>query len=423
MQRKGLNRYTYRPQEKRIKNGKTVTTKLPPVVVEIEDAIMKPLISGPDAKRFLVPQSNTYLLFPYRVLPNDATLMNTDELANEFPNAWKYLTGFEKELRDREGKKFNDDKWYRMGLTQNLDKQEMSKLLVPRLVARLGCFVDDTGKYYCDNVDVGGVVATREADLWFLAGILNAPVTNEIFSWLTKPFRGEYKSANKQFIAPLPIPKADTASRAGLTTLAKRLQEQSTSRIDLLGRLAERLGSTTRNNLPLEQLLPDVRPVQEIEERLPKSVPASGRKAWVDDERKAQEEAALARLDGMIRLDSELTVELANGKLSFLIDGIEAARLFVEPQVEYLVEAQWRCVSLDFTPTGKKDGQRLTDRLRKVAMNAEPAVAGQIIAIGRELAELSGKLRADEKMLHELTCKLFKLTPAERALVDASRGL
>lgn len=348
--------------------------------------------------------------------------MNTDELANEFPNAWKYLTGFEKELRDREGKKFNDDKWYRMGLTQNLDKQEMSKLLVPRLVARLGCFVDDSGKYYCDNVDVGGVVATREADLWFLAGILNAPVTNEIFSWLTKPFRGEYKSANKQFIAPLPIPKADTASRAGLTTLAKRLQEQSTSRIDLLGRLAERLGSTTRNNLPLEQLLPDVRPVQEIEERLPKSVPASGRKAWVDDERKAQEEAALARLDGMIRLDSELTVELANGKLSFLIDGIEAARLFVEPQVEYLVEAQWRCVSLDFTPTGKKDGQRLTDRLRKVAMNAEPAVAGQIIAIGRELAELSGKLRADEKMLHELTCKLFKLTPAERALVDASRG-
>ncbi|MGH8335288.1 MAG: hypothetical protein ACRETL_00360 [Gammaproteobacteria bacterium] len=121
---------------------------------------------------------------------------------------------------------------------------------------------------------------------------------------------------------------------------------------------------------------------------------ASGRKAWVEDERKAQEEAALARLDGIIRPGSEMTVELANGKLSFLIDGIEAARLFVEPQTELLVEAQWRCVSLDFTPTGKKDGERLTSRLRKVALNAEPTVASQIVAIRQELAALSAQLRA-----------------------------
>ncbi len=53
---------------------------------------------------------------------------------------------------------------------------------------------------------------------------------------------------------------------------------------------------------------------------------------------------------------------------------------------------------------------------------AEPAVANQIIAIGKELAQLSEVLRDDEAQLHELTCPLFNLTPAERALADASQG-
>ena len=412
LRRVGIGRYAYTPRI----NGK----KQAEVAVEIEDAIMKPLISGAEAKRFLEPKTTTYLLFPYDVDENGAKLVSPSDMATDYPKAWKYLRLHEKELRKRDsGKNDSEKKWFAYVYPKNLDKQELPKLLVPRLVANLGCFVDDKGKYYCDNVDVGGVVASQKGgDLWFLAGILNAPVTNVMFGWLTKPFRGEYKSANKQFISPLPIPKANNASRAGLTALAKRLQQQSTARIDLLDRLAERLASLSRPALPLERLLPDVRPVQEIEERLPKSVPTAARKAWVDDERQAQEEAALARLDGLIRLDSELSVDLANGKLSFLIDGAEAARLFVEPQAELLVAAQWRCVSLDFTPTGKKDGQRLTDRLRKVATTADPAVAGQIIAIGQDLADLSTKLRADEQALHELTCKLFNLTPAERALVE-----
>lgn len=414
LRRIGKNRYAYTPRM----NGK----KQAEVVVEIEDAIMKPLISGSEAKRFLEPQTDTYLLFPYRVLPDSTKLLTADEMAAEFPKAWKYLQTFEKELRDREGKKFNDDKWYRMGRTQNLDKQEFPKLLVPRLVANLGCFVDDKGKYYCDNVDVGGVVASQKSDLWFLAGILNSPVTNTIFGWLTKPFRGDYKSANKQFISPLPVPTVDRKGKAGLSQVAQRLQQQSSERVDLRAQLKDRLESTTRTTLPLEQLLRDIRPISEIEEQLPKSVPASERKEKADDERKAQEEAALARLDGLIQLDSEMTVTLVKGKLSFLIDEQEAAKLFVEPAEAELIEAQWRCIALDFTPNGKGDGKRLIDRLRKVAKTAEAAVAKQIISIGKDLATLSDVLRDDESQLHELTCKLFNLTPEERALVDASRG-
>lgn len=409
--RRGKNRYSYIPRQ----NGR----KLAPVVVEIEDAIMKPLVSGAEAKRFIEPHIRTHLLFPYHVDAVGARLLRPTEMEASFPKAWRYLRQFEAELRKRDsGKNDSDEKWFGYIYPKSLDKQEVPKLLVPRLVARLACFADDRGRYYCDNVDVGGVVPRRTEDIWLLAGVLNAPVTNTIFSWLTKPFRGDYKSANRQFIAPLPIPKLSRRDRAALSALAKGMQERNTRRVTLAADLEERLAATMRSNLPLERILPAVRSIGEIEDTAPKSVGASERKLWVDAQRDADEETALARINGLIHPASEVGVVLERGKLSFLVDEQELARLFVSDGEAALVEAQWRAVALDFEPGGSDDAKRLVDRLRRVATTADPAVAEQIIALGEELATLTAVLRDDEAQLHELTCLLFNLSDEERSLVE-----
>jgi methylase of polypeptide subunit release factors len=77
LKRLGTNRYAYIPRD----NGK----KLAPVVVKIEDAIMKPLVSGIDAKRFIEPTTETYLLFPYTIENSKARLFTPDEMAAKFP--------------------------------------------------------------------------------------------------------------------------------------------------------------------------------------------------------------------------------------------------------------------------------------------------------------------------------------------------
>lgn len=200
------------------------------------------------------------------------------------------------------------------------------------------------------------------------------------------------------------------------------MQQRKTEQVDLRARLAERLGATARTRWPLEKLLPDVRPVATIEAEAPASIRPADRKKWVDEQRGADAEAALARIDGAIRLDSEACVTLADGKLGFLIDEAEIARVFVSEAESALVEAQWRAVALDFTPTGKGDAKRLIDRLRHVAASAEPAVAEQIIAIGAKLHQLGDVIRDDEAQLHELTCQMFKLTDDERRLVESGRA-
>lgn len=411
LKRKGRNSYTHR-----VRQGSGWRE----VAVKIEDAIMKPLVSGAEAKRFIEPATGTYLLFPYLVEKGSARLFTPDEMQKRFPKAWAHLRSFEKELRKRESNGFDDPAWYRFGRNQNLDKQEIPKLMVAQLVPELRLSFDHRGMFYINNVRVNGILP-RGDNGWFLLGVLNAPVTNYIFKWHGKPKDNGYFEANKQFIAPLPIPNPDRAGRAALSALAMGMQERQTRRIEHRRDLNERLASTASATWPLERFLPDVRPIAEIEEGAPASLPASQRKTWVDEQRKADEESALARIDGIIQLDSLADVIAERGKLSFRIDEQEVARVFLDEVELTLVEAQWRAVAVDLSPTGKGDAARLVARLRKVATSAEPALRKQIIDIGNELAILSDIIRDDESQLHEMTCFLFGLTDEERRLVERGR--
>ena len=102
---------------------------------------MKPLVSGPEAKRYEEPETDTYLLFPYQRDARGAMrLILADEMARRFPRAWAHLRRWEQDLRSRESKAFDDESWYRFGRNQNIDKQDIPKLIVPRPF-RLKCSV------------------------------------------------------------------------------------------------------------------------------------------------------------------------------------------------------------------------------------------------------------------------------------------
>jgi len=159
--------------------------KLVAYEVEIEDALMKPLVSGTEAKRYIEPRTEIFLLFPYKVDATGARLIDEATVRSSYPKAWAYLASYKKsykkELRFREAKRgkdgliieapFDGDNWYRFGRHQNLDKQEIVKLVVPRLVANLGCSVDQDGSFYLDNVDVGGVTIADQENPFFIAGL------------------------------------------------------------------------------------------------------------------------------------------------------------------------------------------------------------------------------------------------------------
>lgn len=188
--------------------------------VPIEDGLMRPLVSGRDVRAWRA-SPGAWLLFPYdtRVAPR---LLTAEEIATRFPLGWAWLRENEAALRARDSRRMDrDDRWWGYVYNKNLARQALPKLLVPRLVKRLRCAVDEQGALFQDNVDVGAVRPHNPADLWFLAAVLNSRVADFAWRSASRPFRGGYFAANKQFIAPVPVPRADPVTRARIADLAR----------------------------------------------------------------------------------------------------------------------------------------------------------------------------------------------------------
>ena len=98
--------------------------------------------------------------------------------------------------------RFDDRHWYRLGRHQSLDKQEIVKLVVPEMRVCL----DESASMYLNNVRVNGIIPSDDQDPWYLLGILNSRIVDFVFRRIAKVKDGGFFEANKQFIAPLPIP-------------------------------------------------------------------------------------------------------------------------------------------------------------------------------------------------------------------------
>jgi len=211
---------------KRLRSGVYQSRANPdqPIEVPLEDGVMRPLISGSEADRYVELTTETYLLFPYELGSGGASLIAPLQFQRDFPLAWEYLRTHESELRARDnGKNDADDRWWGYVYPKNIDKQHLPKLAIPRLVVKLFCATDRQGRICLDNVDVGGVLFRDEADLLYAAALVNSPVLNWVWRRLSKPFQNDYRSANKQFIAPLPIPRASADEKRWLGTQALEL--------------------------------------------------------------------------------------------------------------------------------------------------------------------------------------------------------
>ncbi|MGI8840408.1 MAG: hypothetical protein ACR2F8_06470 [Caulobacteraceae bacterium] len=129
---------------------------------------------------------------------------------------------------------------------QSIGKQDITKLIVAQTVPELRVCADSEGDKYLNNVRVNGILAAQGVDQFYLLGVLNGAVADFVFRRIGKAKMGGYFEANKQFIAPLPVPDAPAEDRAAVAAMARELQALWTKRRALLIAAAERLSVLAR---------------------------------------------------------------------------------------------------------------------------------------------------------------------------------
>ncbi|MBU0656262.1 MAG: hypothetical protein KJ914_14160 [Gammaproteobacteria bacterium] len=410
----------------KVSSGKYIShaDKENPVEVEIEDELMHLLVSGKEAKRYQQPQTDTYLLFPYKLDAEPVRLYSEVEFEQYFPKGWAYLLKNEKALKGRENGKMNKVGWWGYVYPKSLDRHEQPKLLIPRLVKNLFCAVDKNGDFYPDNVDVGGVSVTDASALFYIAGVVNAPVANFVWRRISKPFQNDYRAANKQFIAPLPIPNADEEQKKQVAELAEKLQELHTAYRDELQKLAKRLSAAqmtddTKTPQWIWATLPDDKQLKASD-----TAKATGLKGKaLTDWAKAQYQAALAqkleKLTVNLNPSLKLTVRYEDGELRLLANGTPAFDSLFEDDAE-LIAVQWKYVIRSTNITPSVTAEKLLGELLKLKTTDNDSLRKQIIALDKKLDELQVGIEAKEREMNGVVYGLYGLTWEE--VLQVERG-
>ncbi len=174
----------------------------------LEKSLFRPLVSGTDVQGYAPLPERQYILFPYQVDDEKVRLISFAELAQSCPRTADYLSRNRSRLEGRESNRMKGANWHGYVYLKNMLRQGMNKICVPRLVDRLCAGFDRDGTHFLDNVDVGGVTykpGSGLSDLRYLLGLLNSKLLAWYFPHVSAPFRGNWMSANRQFLTQLPI--------------------------------------------------------------------------------------------------------------------------------------------------------------------------------------------------------------------------
>jgi hypothetical protein len=393
-----------------------------PIEIQIEDAIMRPLISGEESKRYETPKTDTYLLFPYDLSGERPRLWSESEMQSQFPHAWAYLKSHEAELRARESRKFDTEGWYQFGRNQNIDKQELSKLCVAQTVPSLRLFFDDRAAFYINNVRVNAILPEKEDDGLYLLSVLNSRTADFLFKRIGKPKAGGYYEANKQFIAPLPIPNASKQQKQELGNIASQLQALTTERRDKLHLAAKRLEACTIQKRPHSFLWPTINDPSYWKKQNPKNLKGRELTAWAKIHYEGLLEEKLSSLDAALPAGSRFDADYKDGELRLLVSGrVTIDKTFVDTDIGDFIAAQWQYLSRITNITDKTIAKTIADKLCKVYSSENAALKAQFVTLMQEVLVLEHQIDQLEADLNKQIYALYKLTDKEIQLVEGEK--
>jgi hypothetical protein len=179
-------------------------------VVQLEDVFLKPLLKGSEIRRYKINFQNLFLIFPYQVINDKATLIEKSYFIKTYPLTWAYLKDCESKLRSREDGKMDHNEWYAYVYPKNLNDFIRPKIMTQVLAKRASMVFDENGAYYFvggGNAGGYGIVLRegRNLSYLYLLGLLNSNLLNFYLQNHSSRFQNGYYSYAKRFIEKVPI--------------------------------------------------------------------------------------------------------------------------------------------------------------------------------------------------------------------------
>jgi hypothetical protein len=255
-------------------------------------------------------------------------------------------------------------------------------------------------------------------------GVLNSRVVDFVVRRISKPKErrpsGAYFEANKQYIAPLPIPPSSARQKEQVILFAKQLQRLHSKRRDVIDRIGLRLASTQMSvaSRTANWIWADVGDPTFWAGQNPENLSGRELKAWAKQMTKDNLVSHLAKIEPFFVFGSTMCASLHDGEISFFVGNQRVVRVFVTDDEAPILLAQWRDKARDSFVSDSLDADSVISRLLDLKTTDNPAIIQQIKNFNDELEVVEHEIRVVERQMDDLVYDLFLLSDEERRLIE-----
>jgi len=176
--------------------------------ITIEINACRPLILNRQFYPFCKDTTDTYVIFPYQIENGKSKPILFDEFSKRYPLAGTYLNSH-KETIQNSVDTFENDEWHLFTRANNHQRVE-PKVMIPMTANDTFANVTLNPLNYCDNANMFFIDITNKSknNLYAIAGVINSTIFSVLARSTALAQQNGYFKFNKQFIEPIPFPKA-----------------------------------------------------------------------------------------------------------------------------------------------------------------------------------------------------------------------
>jgi hypothetical protein len=199
----------------------------------IEEEVLQPILKGEDIDRYVPPETDRLVLFPYE----GDDVINPTELENRYPKAWEYLQSNEDQLKSRSYLVDSGYNWYEFWRKREEKIYTNNKILCPEIAKENEFTIDQGDNHNYFNTKVRSIKIRNDVNLSQkeLLGILNSTLMNHIYRGISPAKRGGYRSYLTTYLSDLLVPtKCPDDLEAQVETMLSAKRELEALNLNIL---------------------------------------------------------------------------------------------------------------------------------------------------------------------------------------------
>lgn len=180
--------------------------------IKLEAKIMKPILDGVNIKRYTLPNTDMYILYPHYINKYGNKIktkpVEEEDLKKVFPLAYDYLLNFKNELVEKKIKyKTNVKYWYSLHRARELPLFEQMKIITPQMQNCPHFTIDNKGEFLVKDAGYSIIAKNRvKEDYRYFLAILNSNILWYFIANTSPSFGGEYYSFKTKYLEDFSLP-------------------------------------------------------------------------------------------------------------------------------------------------------------------------------------------------------------------------